>query len=196
METVNGNFVTVIISGTTIFAMVTLTLRHWTKTAWHNYALPDNLQQQVYKYKVFDAVQQRDDKRFFISFKYLLEMLILCLHPIPYLDFVFSIRCVDITSANSTYIHVPYTLGQILLACMFARLYFCFRAIFNYSMFTDLYAKRLCESYGFTANVRFAMKCFLIKHPVTTVTVVLVSSVVVLAYILRIFEAPYYHAIN
>jgi hypothetical protein len=63
-------------------------------------------------------------------------------------------------------------------------------------MFTDLYAKKLCESYGFTANVRFTFKCFIIKNPGVTVICTLTTSILVLSYILRIFEIPYYHAID
>lgn len=91
---------------------------------------------------------------------------------------------------------VNYTLSDFLLAFMFLRIILLVRAIFNYTMFTDLYAKRLCESYGFTANVRFTFKCFIIRNPGLTVVCTLTTSVLVLAYILRIFEVPYYHAVG
>lgn len=79
---------------------------------------------------------------------------------------------------------------------MFLRIGLLIRSIFNYTMFTDLYAKKLCESYGFTANVRFTFKCFIIKKPGTTVFCTLGTSILVLSYILRIFEIPYYHSIG
>ena len=44
------------------------------------------------------------------------------------------------------------------------------------------------ESYGFTANVRFTFKCFIIRNPGSTVVWTLTASTLILAYILRIFE--------
>ena len=52
------------------------------------------------------------------------------------------------------------------------------------------------ESYGFTANVRFTFKCFIIRNPGATVFCTLGTSILVLSYILRIYEMPYYHAID
>jgi hypothetical protein len=61
-------------------------------------------------------------------------------------------------------------------------------------MLDDLYL--ISESYGFTANVRFTFKCFIIRNPGVTVACTLSTSVLVLSYILRIFERPYYHEIH
>lgn len=87
-------------------------------------------------------------------------------------------------------------MSDFFLAFMFLRISLLIRSIFNYTMFTDLYAKRLCESYGFTANVRFTFKCFIIRNPGTTVICTLTTSILVFSYILRIFEMPYYHTIG
>ena len=70
------------------------------------------------------------------------------------------------------------------------------RAIFNYNMFTDLLSKKLCRSYGFTANVRFTYKCLLKINPARTVIFTMTVSAMVLAYCLRVFEIQYYTAIN
>lgn len=87
-------------------------------------------------------------------------------------------------------------LSDFLLAFMFMRIGLLIRSIFNYTMYTDLYAKRLCESYRFTANIRFTFKCFIIRNPVATVFCTLSTSILVLSYILRIFERPYYFTIG
>ena len=65
---------------------------------------------------------------------------------------------------------------------MFLRIYFVVRAVFNYNMYMDSYAKKLCRSYGFTANVRFTFKALLKTDPVWTVTVLFFGSVIILAY--------------
>jgi hypothetical protein len=82
-------------------------------------------------------------------------------------------------------------MNDALFAMMFIRLYFLFRTIINYSIYQDAYCKIICRNQGFTCNVRFALKCYLIKSPGTSFLFVFVISVLFLAYIIRIFELPY-----
>ena len=89
---------------------------------------------------------------------------------------------------------VYYLLSDFLLAFMFVRVFFLMRACFNYTMFMDVYSKKLCKSCGFTANVRFAYKCFLKKSPGKTVFGTVLFSILILAYLLRLFEWPYGYA--
>lgn len=90
------------------------------------------------------------------------------------------------------YVPVYYLLSDFILAAMFIRIFiFLLRAVINYSIFMDIYSKKLCKSYGFTANVRFAFKCFIRSSPGTSYGFVLCISVLILAYLLRIFELPY-----
>jgi len=91
---------------------------------------------------------------------------------------------------------VYYLVSDMVLAFMLVRIAFVVRAVFNYNLYTDLYSKKLCQSYGFTANIRFAYKCLLKSDPLTTVGMSLFISVLVLGYQLRIFENPYYLAID
>jgi len=79
---------------------------------------------------------------------------------------------------------------------MFVRVYFLLRAIFNYSMYTDTYAKKLCRNYGVSANVRFSFKCLLIRYPGQTIVMTFSLSVLIIAYLLRIFELPYNFAVK
>jgi len=74
---------------------------------------------------------------------------------------------------------------------MWIRCIFIFRAVFNYTIFLDIYSKKLCKSFGFTANVRFAFKCLLTSSPGYLVCSVLLMSVLILSYLIRIFERPY-----
>ena len=86
---------------------------------------------------------------------------------------------------------VYYLLSDFILALMWVRCMFILRAVFNYTIFMDIYSKKLCKSYGFTANVRFAFKCLITSSPGYTVCGVLFLSVLILAYLIRIFEMPY-----
>jgi hypothetical protein len=106
--------------------------------------------------------------------------------PIPYYDIIIEMPSLNLTKTG--YIPVYYLLSDFILAFMFIRVVFFLRAVINYSIFMDIYSKKLCKSYGFTANVRFAFKCFVRAQPGYTVGLVLISSVLILAYLLRIFE--------
>ena len=100
------------------------------------------------------------------------------------------------TMDKSSTVRVYYLSSDFILVFMFLRLFFVLRAVFNYSMYTDVFAKKLCRSYGFTANVRFTYKSLLKTDPAKTVIVTMFMSTLILAYQLRVFEIEYYMAIN
>ena len=74
---------------------------------------------------------------------------------------------------------------------MFFRIYFLFKSIFNYSIFTDAFSKGLCRDYGFYPGQRFILKCLFVSSPTTTVLVMFITTTLLLAYVLRIFELRY-----
>jgi hypothetical protein len=117
------------------------------------------------------------------------EAFIFLIWPIPYYDFIITIDTID--QARTGTVPVYYLFSDFILALMWIRCIFILRAVFNYTIFMDIYSKKLCKSYGFTANVRFAFKCMLNSSPGYTVFAVLFLSVLILAYLLRIFELPY-----
>ena len=87
---------------------------------------------------------------------------------------------------------VIYLLSEFLLAFMWLRIFFLIRSVFNYSIYTDPYSRKLCKSYGFTANVSFTMKCHILINPGKTVFILFSTTIFVLSYILRIMEMPYF----
>lgn len=107
-----------------------------------NYELPKELQQEVYSVKVFDNTWKSERKRNFISWSYIIEIVLISIHPLPYWDPEFYLYSINMTD-QKTYIKTYYRLSHFLLALMFVRIIFLLRTIFNYSMFTDLYSKRL-----------------------------------------------------
>jgi Ion channel len=149
----------------------------------------------VYSLKVFDNTWKKTRHRNFISKSYIMELVLISIHPLPYWDPQFSVSSINLTDKKK-YVLTYYRASHVLLAFMFVRMLFLLRTIFNYSMFTDLYSKRLCQTYGFTANVRFTFKCMIIRNPGLTVVCTLTASTFILAYILRIFEIEYYRSIN
>lgn len=91
---------------------------------------------------------------------------------------------------------VSFLLGDFLLALMFLRISFLVKSIFNYSQYTDIYSKRLCETYGFSANARFTLKCFVQNNPGVTAAGTFLTTILVFAYLLRLFERPYQNTVG
>lgn len=83
---------------------------------------------------------------------FMFELIILIFSPIPFFD-------AYITLMGKGRVEVVFLLSEFLLAMMWFRLYFLIRSIFNYSIYTDAYSKKLCKTYGFTAGARFTLKC-------------------------------------
>ena len=69
-------------------------------------------------------------------------MLIIAVHPLPYFDPKFTVWCINLTD-RSSFVQVTESLSNVFLALMFLRIIYLIRSVFNYTMFTDLYAKRL-----------------------------------------------------
>ena len=115
--------------------------------------------------------------------------------PLPFYEryLLISYNHREVASTNpKKNIVTSYFMSDFILAFMFMRIFFLCRSIFNYSIFTDPYSKKLCRSYGFTSGVRFTFKCFFVVHPEQTVFIVFSSTILILAYLMRIFELPFY----
>ena len=193
-----SNFVRVVIVIVSAMGIVTLSFRHMAKARWLNEDLPVELMNSQYymtksnRAEVFEA--QGFKRRLWLSASFWWEATIFLFCPIPFHDWLWSIDVIDINHKKDN-VKVYYLVSDFILVVMFLRVFFVIRAIFNYNMYTDVFAKKLCRSYGFTANVRFTFKSLLKTDPARTVLVTMLSSVLILAYILRVFEVQYYKAI-
>lgn len=92
---------------------------------------------------------------------YLLEILLLLICPIPHYETYISIKysikeSADIKRPMEITIH--QFLSDYILVFMFLRIYFIFKCLFNYSMYSDDFSKRLCKSHGFYPGFRFVVK--------------------------------------
>ena len=85
-----------------------------------------------------------------------------------------------------------YYLCDFFLVIMFLRLFFAARSIMNYSLYTDAYSKKLCSTYGFTSGVRFTLKVQCVMKPTNFVLLLFFANILILSYILRVFEIPYF----
>ena len=124
-----------------------------------------------------------------------LEAMIFLIVPLPYVDKVYKFTFIDMTAKQNT-IEVYYLLSDFIFAAKFLRIYFVIRAFFNYNIYMDLYSKKLCKTYGFTANIRFTFKSLLKTSPGILVLTITFGSILLLSYLLRIFELPYWRALG
>ena len=182
-----------------LFGVVTLWVRHVAKARWLNEDLPLELLKSPYVLggsarEVIEAEGYK--RRSWFQTSFWLEAAIFLVCPLPFFEKAFSFEYIDTSSSRAVKIKIYYLLSDFILVFMFLRIYFVVRAVFNYNMYMDSFAKKLCRSYGFTANVRFTFKALLLTDPARTVSVLMVGSVVILAYQLRIFEIQYYKAIG
>jgi hypothetical protein len=88
---------------------------------------------------------------------------------------------------------VNYMLSDFLFAGMFLRTYFLIRTLLNFSIYSDLYSKRVCSRYGFEASTSFYVKALFVKRPGLIIGMVSTISILFLSYVLRIFERVYYN---
>jgi voltage-gated potassium channel len=116
------------------------------------------------------------------------ELLLVGVTPIPYFDIYIQKKVNGLT--------FYYFLNDYINAFMALRLFLVVRVFINYSPYTDMYSKKLCEMYGFYTDMSFALKSRLLNYPVKTISTLFVAFVLVYSYLIRIFEAPYYRALD
>lgn len=172
------NMFRLIVMITSLLSAGCLVMKHYYKVLWLNEHFHQETDTHIYvQYQevLMDTQMHNLKKREkFFNFWIVIEVLVLLVCPIPYYD------CY-ITIIAKKQIEVVYLLSEFIFAFMWLRVLFLVRAIFNYSVFTDAYSKKLCHTYGFTAGVRFAFKCQMIVDPEKTVFMLFCSTICILA---------------
>jgi hypothetical protein len=90
--------------------------------------------------------------------------------------------------SKNEYVPVHYMLSDFLFAFMFLRFYFLIRTLMNFSVYSELYSKRVCAKYKFEASTSFCIKALITKSPGLTIFLTAMISIMWLSYLLRIFE--------
>lgn len=123
------------------------------------------------------------------TWEFLFEFTILAIHPIPYYEYPFKIDIIDMMGSKKEAFPVTYLLcSDFFFAGMCMRVYFLVRTMMNFSVYAELYSKRICVKYGFEQDTSFCLKALITKNTGKTVLYVCVISVMWFAYVLRIFE--------
>lgn len=120
---------------------------------------------------------------------FIVQLFVLMIGPIPGFDMYLQFCCENDEK-------VYYQLSDFLLALMWLRLIFIMRAWLNYSIFTDAYAKILQNAYGFESSLQFTLRCHLLVYPKQTVMTLYSTTILTAAYLIRIFEKPYFRKIG
>jgi len=84
---------------------------------------------------------------------------------------------------------ILYNTNDLLLCIMiFCRIHFLLRAAINISEHKQPRAQRVCAIYGCDANSSYALKCIAFENLFSFILYATLTTVVVLAYCLRLFE--------
>lgn len=117
-----------------------------------------------------------------------IEIILYAIFPWPYIDKIFLIP--QLATAGLS--HVAYFYSDIALVIMFLRITAAVRHLERYHEFTDIYSKQVCQShYGFVPSRLFSIKIEMINNPSRVAAILFLSSILILAEILRIFELPW-----
>ena len=119
----------------------------------------------------------------------------MCITPIPnYETLIVFTQYLPQTIGSPQIIVLEYQLRDLILAFMFLRLIQAISTFENYTQYSDPISLKVCYNYGFKSDSTFALKCQLATDPSGTIIRMFVITVTVLAYVLRIFEIPFYRA--
>ena len=198
IESAKNSTLRLLTSVFTLLAIISIFLRHGLKAKWLNELTmiagkktPTQRGSRFLYLLDGGSFLRRRRHRTLWSWSLVLEILLVFIQPIPYYDLEVSFYYLH--SSQDIIVRTVYTLGDFLYALMFLRLFLLVRTLFNYSKYTDAYAKRVCEHFGFTANTRFCFKCYIVRHPLLTVICTFIFTMTLLAFTLRVFERPYYN---
>jgi len=185
---------------TTAIAVVCLFRRHLYLQQWqiqvsrYNSEDPGTIDyiHAVDELKIEENRKKNDDCSWYnaITWDFVFDLIVLVIAPIPFYDKYISHSC---KTGNSK---VTLFLSEHLIALMLMRLYFLVRTWLTYSGYMDEFSKKVCKAYGFESGIRFAFKCKLCNSPESTALYMFFGTIAVSAYIVRIFEIPYYRISN
>ena len=129
-----------------------------------------------------------------LSKNFIIEVIILCIFPYPYMKGEITIRqpVIFIDSGHvDNRVDLCYTIPEFLYVFMFIRILFLLRALFNFTPYQDDHARYYCNSNCTKANVRFSIRCMMKTHPFIIIYCFSLPSFFLLGIFLRVFERPY-----
>lgn len=80
----------------------------------------------------------------FIKWSFLIELIILIVSPIPFFEYYVKVKYF-ISDTQGYLLETNQFISDYFIVFMFARLFFLFRCLFDYSIYNDAYSKKICE---------------------------------------------------
>lgn len=144
-------------------------------------------------FHTYNIIGENESVNMSLSFyqtRLFIEIAIHLLIPNPFYDKAFDLYVNSEDGKKHT--PVVYLLSDFLIALMHIRVIYIIKSLVNYSIYTDAYSLRLCQSYGFQGGARFYLKCLYNQYPLAINFTIFTIAVLVLSNLLRIFEIPFY----
>lgn len=114
-----------------------------------------------------------------------LEVILALISPYPYMN------TVTFTEYNKEYkTEIRYSANEFLLAFSFLRIYLLARCAIALNKYQSPRAFRVCQMSGCEADSMFAIKSILREYPYETIVVSFMTTIMMIGYQLKIFEAP------
>ena len=170
---------TLIFTGLSVYFLI---VRHKTKRDWRN------------KKMVKGSYKSFGNRRSMLSKRLVVELGILSVFPYPFLrgNLHFDQPSTRESSEKwNNLVPLCYNLSEVLYIGSFLRLFFIFRAVFNFTPFQDDHARYYCEKIKTRANFRFSLRAMMKTHPLLLIYAMSIFSFLVLGVIVRVFERPY-----
>lgn len=171
---------TLVFTGISVYFLI---LRHRVKCEWRN------------KKMLAQSMSNNNGKRKNMwSQRLVAELVILALFPYPFFRANVTLHQPSIKETNekwSNLVPLCYNLAEFLYVAMFLRLFFIFRAAFNYTPFQDNHARYYCEKLKTRANFRFSLRSMMKTRPFMLIYIMSSISFLLLGVIIRVFERPY-----
>jgi len=120
------------------------------------------------------------------DYQFVIELIILALCPIPYYDQYVIYK----TGGKDTI----YFLSEFLMSFMWLRIFQICRTALNYGEYGDAFSKRVSWAYGFEPDFKYTLLCFYKLNQGTFVFILYLGTVFIFAYMVRIFEIPFFRA--
>lgn len=171
--------------GTSVVGACFLVLRHSAKL--------EDLREREYRKLAVGRNPEKIERRF-LSFGLGIELLALLVFPYPHLS-----GCLRLPQHYRTVLGGPeyadteiaYTSGEVAYFFMYIRIFFLFRSLFQLVPFQDSFAIEVCEPHHVKANIRFSIKCLFKMYPMSMIITILLATIPLIAYLLRLAERPF-----
>jgi len=113
--------------------------------------------------------------------------------PYPAASYKFSMYCVNFNNGSNCYQEYFMHLDEVLLCIMFIRFYFFIDSFTLLApMNHHLSGKRIMKNLNLESKFTFQLKANLRSYPFASMTIAATVGIIYFAYIVRIFERPYW----